>query len=186
MNKIKIQFIGTFIKYKVIDLDAIELEYFRAVANRIGIEFEEALIDPFFYHKLKLDKYQSNEDLNGIFYFGLDIDSFHQIEVFINGFKKQKFSYFDLNLENVLFPLYSSEITYPNILQNQLVIRTREKGSINYTFQNNTEKPIDEIITFNFFEIKNELLLCGLQVEESKLIINRTDTVIIEQFVITQ
>jgi hypothetical protein len=48
MNKIKIQFIGTFIKYKAIDLDTIELEYFRAVANRIGIEFEEALIDPFF------------------------------------------------------------------------------------------------------------------------------------------
>jgi hypothetical protein len=82
--------------------------------------------------------------------------------------------------------LYSSEINYPDIFQNQLVIRTREKGNINYTFQNNTEKPIDEIITFNFFEIKNELLFSGLQVEESKLSINRTDTVLIEQFVITK
>lgn len=186
MNKIKIQFIGTFIKYKAIDLDAIELKYFRAVANRIGIKFKEALIDPFFYHKLKLDKYQSFEDLNGVCYFGLDVNSFHQIEVFVDGYKKQKFSHFDLNPENVLFPLYSSEINYPNIFQNQLVIRTREKGSINYAFQNNTEKPIDEIITFNLSKIENELLLSSLHLEEIKLSINRTDTVLIEQFVISQ
>lgn len=183
MNKIKIQFIGTFIKYKAIDLDAIELEYFRAVANRIGIKFKEALIDPFFYHKLKLDKYQSFEDLNGISYFGLDLNSFHQIEVFVDGYKKQKFSHFDLNPKNVLFPLYSSEISYPNIFQNQLLIRTKEKGSINYTFQNNTEKPIDEIITFNLYRIENEFLLSGAHVEENKIAINRTDTVQVEQFV---
>jgi hypothetical protein len=184
MKKIKIQFIGTFIKYKAINLDAIELEYFKAVANRIGIKLEEALIDPFFYHKLKLYKYQSFEDLNGISYFGLDVNSFHQIEVFVDGYKKQKFSYFDLNTENVLFPLYSSEITYLNILQNQLVIRTKEKGNINYAFQNYNEKAIDEIISFNLSKIEIELLLSGLHVEESKLSINRTDTLIIEQFVI--
>lgn len=186
MKKIKIQFIGTFIKYKTIDLDAIELEYFRAVANRIGIKLEEALIDPFFYHKLKLDKYQRFEDLNGISYFGLDVNSFHQIEVFFDGYKKKKFSYFDLNPENVLFPLYSSEINYPNIIQNQLIIRTKEKGSINYSFQNITKKTIEEIISFNLTKIENEILLSGLQVEESKLSINRTDTVLIEQFVISQ
>lgn len=186
MQKIKIQFIGTFIKYKTIHLDTIELEYFKGVANRIGIKLEEALIDPFFYHKLKLDKYQSFEDLNGISYFGLDVNSFHQIEVFVDGYKKQKFSHFDLNPENVLFPLYSSEINYPNIFQNQLIIRTKEKGSINYSFQNITKKTIEEIISFNLSKIENEILLSGLHVEESKLSINRTDTVLIEQFVISQ
>lgn len=186
MQKIKIQFIGTFIKYKTIHLDAIELEYFRAVANRIGIKLEEALIDPFFYHKLRLDKYQSFEDLNGISYFGLDVNSFHQIEMFVDGYKKQKFSYFDLNPINVLFPLYSSKITYTNIFQNQLIIRTREKGSINYIFQNNTDKLIDEIITFNLFEIENELIVSEIYVEENKIALNRTDTLLIEQFVIAQ
>ena len=185
MKKIKIQFIGTFIYYKLVNLDSIETDYFRSIAYRLGLTLEQAIIDPFFYHSLRLDKYQSYQDLNGVSYFGLDINSFHQIEVFVNGHKKQKFSYFDLNPENVLFPLYASSITFPIILNNQIVIRTKEKGTVKYTFQNQLEKPLDEIISFNLSKLEIEFLLSGIQLQEKKLTINRTDTVVIEQFVFT-
>ena len=67
------------------------------------MDLNEALLDPYFYFKLKLDKYQTYEDLNGVTYFELDINQFHQLEIFIDGQKKQKFYYNDLNSESVLF-----------------------------------------------------------------------------------
>ncbi len=55
----------TFIYYKEVKLDAIEHDYFLSIANRIGMDLNEALLDPYFYFKLKLDKYQTYEALNG-------------------------------------------------------------------------------------------------------------------------
>ena len=58
MNNIKIikfQYIGTFVYYKNVDFDEMELTYFESVANRLQIPFTEALLDPFFYHKLRLE-----------------------------------------------------------------------------------------------------------------------------------
>jgi hypothetical protein len=56
------------------------------------MDLNEALLDPYFYFKLKLDKYQTYEDLNGVTYFELDINPFHQLEIFIDGKKKHKFN----------------------------------------------------------------------------------------------
>lgn len=132
MNKIKLQFIGTFIYYKKIDLDDMELNYFHVVANRLQIPFNEALLDPFFYHSLRLEKYQSYDDLKGETYGGLDVNSFHQIELFFNGAKKQKFTYSDLNPDSILFPLYSSETTNVNFSNHDLIINWKEKGIISF------------------------------------------------------
>lgn len=185
MNKIKIQLIGTFYSCIAVELDAMEQTYFETIAKRMGVSLLEAIIDPYFYYLLRLEKYQSFEDLNGENYFGLNTNEFHQIELFVNGHKKQKFSYFDLNPENVLFPLYNINSFETPIFKNQLVIRTKEKGSINYTFQIQNSITIDEVITFNHLKIETYQLICGIQVEERKLAINRSDTVLIEQSVIT-
>lgn len=60
---------------------------------------EQAILVPFFYYKLRLEKYQNYEDVNVDSYYGFDINHFHQIEINEEGIKKQKY----LNPNNVLF-----------------------------------------------------------------------------------
>lgn len=184
MKKIKIQLIGSFIYYKVVVLDAIEMEYFSAIAKRMNCTFEMALIDPFFYHNLKLSKYQSYNDLNGKAFFGLDVTSYHQIEVFVDGMKKQKFSYFELNPNNLLFPLYPSKIDFPILSKNEIIIRSKEKGSVNYVFPIEEEQLLEEQVLFGLIELNNELLISKVVTNNNPVLINRSDTVIIEQYVI--
>jgi hypothetical protein len=185
MNKIKIQLIGTFNSCIAVELDAMEQTYFDIIAKRMGVSLLDAIIDPYFYHLLRLEKYQSYLDLKGSRYFGLDIHSFHQIELFVNGHKKQKFSYFDLNPENVLFPLYNTNIISAQIfLESPLLIRTKEKGSINFVMQYPLAVPMDEILSFTFFKTDNELLLSEVNFAKNNLPINKSDTIIVEQFVL--
>lgn len=165
-------------------LDAIELEYFSAIAKRMNYTLEMALIDPFFYYNLKLSKYQSYNDLNGKVFFGLDVNTFHQIEVFVDGHKKQKFSYFDLNPNNLLFPLYPSKLDFPMLSINEIIIRSKEKGSVNYVFTITEEQLLEELVLFGLIEINNELLISNVMTNNNPVLINRNDTVIIEQYVI--
>jgi hypothetical protein len=168
----------------VVVLDAIELEYFSAIAKRMNYTFEMALIDPFFYHNLKLSKYQSYNDLNGKVFFGLDVNAFHQIEVFVDGHKKQKFSYFDLNPNNLLFPLYPSKLDFPILSINEIIIRSKEKGSVNYVFTIAEEQLLEEQVLFGLIEINNELLISNVMTNNNPVLINRNDTIIIEQYII--
>lgn len=183
MRKIKIQFIGTFASYFEVALDAMEQEYFETIANRLDLSLAEALIDPYFYYVLRLDKYQSYLDLNGKSFFGMDVNSFHQIEVFVDGNKKQKFTYFDLNPENVLFPLYSTVIYNINKPINNLVIRTKEKGRVNFSFQVEFPIILEELISFELMQLDNNLLINNVIVKYAPLNIRKSDTVMIEQFV---
>ncbi len=185
MTKIKLQFVGTFIYYKEIELDSMEQNYFDSIAKGIGLSLNEALIDPFFYYKLRLNKYQSYQDLNGKSYFGLDVQSFHQIEVFVDGHKKQKFTYLDLNPENVLFPLYPVALSN-NVKQlGKMVVRTKEKGSIAYSFQIESKLPLDDIISFELMMLDENLLISSVNAYQKQLSLKRTDTVLIEQYVIS-
>lgn len=160
-----------------------ELTYFESIAKRIGLPLNEALIDPLFYYKLRLEKYQSYRDLNGKCYFGLDVKSFYQIELFKVGLKKQKFSYFDLNPINVLFPLYPSVIYKIDKPTNNLVIRTKEKGRVAYSFQNEFTIVLDELISFELTQLNINLIFTNVNANHFPLSISKSDTFIIEQFV---
>jgi len=183
MKKIKIQLIGTFIYYKEVKLDAIEHDYFLSIANRIGMDLNEALLDPYFYFKLKLDKYQTYEDLNGISYFGLDINQFHQLEIFIDGQKKQKFNYSDLNSESVLFPLYEIRKKYLNTsnkLINSYHLFAKEKGLTNYIFFDE-EVDLENKLSFNVLSLNNDLLITSINFNNLAITYNKRDTIITEK-----
>lgn len=185
LTKIKLQFVGTFIYYKEIELNSMEQNYFDSIAKGIGLSLNEALIDPFFYYKLRLNKYQSYQDLNGKSYFGLDVHSFHQIEVFVDGHKKQKFTYFDLNPENVLFPLYSSALLNNVKPLSNIVVRTKEKGMVSYSFQSESNMSLDDIFSFELLGLDENLLITSVNAYQKQLSLKRTDTVLIEQYVIS-
>ena len=162
-----------------------EQNYFDSIAKGIGLSLNEALIDHFFYYKLRLNKYQSYQDLNGKSYFGLDVQSFHQIEVFVEGHKKQKFTYFDLNPENVLFPLYPSVILNNVKPMRNIVVRTKEKGRVSYSFQIESNMSSDDIISFELLGLDENLVISSVNAYQNALSIKRTDTVLIEQYVIS-
>jgi hypothetical protein len=183
LRKIKIQFVGTFIYFKEIELNSMEQNYFDSISKGIGLSLNEALIDPFFYYRLRLNKYQSYQDLNGKSYFGLDVNSFHQIEVFVDGHKKQKFTYFDLNPENVLFPLYPSALLNKVKPLSNIVVRTKEKGRVSFSFQDEFPIILEELISFELMQLDNNLLINNVMAKYAPLSINKSDTVIIEQFV---
>jgi hypothetical protein len=54
-KKIKIQLIGTFLLYKEVEIDPMEYDYFNSVAKRINLSFPTALLDSYFYLKLRLE-----------------------------------------------------------------------------------------------------------------------------------
>lgn len=184
MSKIKIQLIGTFTSYFEVVLDAMEQEYFETVANnKLGLSLENALIDPYFYYVLRLNKYQSFQDLKGKHYFGLDVNTFHQIEVFVDGHKKQKFTYFDFNPENVLFPLYPSVLLNKVKPLSNIVVRTKEKGRVIYSFQDDFSIVLEELMSFELIQLDNNLLINNVIAKHMPLSISKSDTVIIEQYV---
>lgn len=176
MNKIKLQFIGTFIYYKKIDLDDMELNYFHVIANRLQIPFNEALLDPFFYHSLRLEKYQSYDDLKGKTYSGLDINSFHQIELFINGTKKQKFSYSDLDPDSILFPLYSSETTNVNFSNHDLIINWKEKGTLSFKTES-IDFASESYLSFTILDCCGYKLIKDIMKDGVSLITVKRDTI---------
>lgn len=183
MDSIKVQLIGTFHYYKIVDLTPIEFEYFTGIATSMGMLLEEALIDPFFYHKLHLENTQNYEDLRGTIFFGLDTNEFHQIEVFINGIKKQKFKYSDFNIATILFPLYSSFTSTFTFPHNKYLVQTKEKGSVNYFFElNEKEKALFDSIRFEIATTQQETnLVANIILDNLVLPIKRKDTLVIEQ-----
>lgn len=175
--KIKIQLIGSFIYYKNIDLDNLEYTYFESIANRLQIPLKEALLDPYFYHLLRLEKYQSYQDLKGISYSGLDVKSFHQIELFVDGHKKQKFNYWEINPETILFPLYNSERKKVNLTENGLLIKWKEKGVISFKSEI-TDIPLDRIFSFKIIDCMEHTLISKISCNNEYLSVSKRDTVI--------
>ena len=162
-----------------------EQNYFDSIAKGIGLSLNEALIDPFFYYKLRLNKYQSYQDLNGKSYFGLDVQSFHQIEIFVDGHKKQNFTYLDLNTDNVLFPLYPASLLNNVKPLRNIVVRTKEKGRLSYSFQSEANVSLNDIISFELMMLDENLLITSVNAYQKQLCLKRTDTVLIEQYVIS-
>lgn len=181
MKKIKIQFIGTFHLFKQIELDVFELDYFIGIANRLQLTLEQALLDPYFYYQLKLEKYQNFLDLKGELFLGMDCTQFHQIEVWVNGKRFQKFNYSELNPETTFFPLYPIHTIVPQFNSNQLVVHQIEKGTIKYMEQTTSTENFP--ILFEKMILNNTLLLSSVSNNSIPFIQQRSDTLVLSSTV---
>ncbi len=72
---------------------------------------------------------------------------------------------------------------YLHFLLERLLIRTKEKGSVNFVLQYPASATLDELVSFTLLKTDNNLLLSEVVVAKNNLSINKRDTVIIEQFV---
>ncbi|TDP61168.1 hypothetical protein [Flavobacterium dankookense] len=156
-KKLKINVFGELWTLKKVVLTPIEMEYYSSIASRMNQPLHQALLDPFFYPKLRLESTTSFLDLRGNVISGVTENSSNQIDLWFDG-KKEKI--WVANLKNAtLFPIYN--ITFSenlNVLSSGIYIETLEVGKIA-----SCEVMLDDFskerLEFNFIKHKELLLL---------------------------
>lgn len=159
MKKLKIKFLGELWSLKKIILDPIQQEYFEQIAARTNTPLHEALIDPFFYHKLRLKSIQSVDDLKAVETSGLMNTKMNQVEIWYGGEKIIKQKIDEINKETTLFPLLESkaETIFPSQGQG-LYVERRELGNIG-SFEIMTEMFDYKKLSFILYKYNNGILL---------------------------
>ena len=148
MNKLKINFLGSGVEISRILLPANVLENWKAIIYQKRT-ITDALLDPFFYYKLKDKKYTNLEDLPSEKCTGILNADKCQIEFWFNRKKVYKLLTHELFNENVLFPLFNIETEQnPFIDKKGIYIIQNEIGTIGtYELMVNSEAlNIDDFI----------------------------------------
>jgi len=182
LNKLKINFLGTGIEIKRILLPTDVLENWREIINTKRT-ITEALIDPFFYYKLKDKKYTSLEDLPSEKCSGILNAPKSQIEFWFNRKKVYKLNTYELFNENVLFPLFNMErMQNPFTHNNGIYILQNEIGTIGtYELMVNSETlNIDDFI-FETDSFQNSVFIKTIKYQNQNLEFIKKDTMITHQ-----
>jgi hypothetical protein len=179
LNKLKINFLGTGIEIKRILLPNDVLENWKGIINQKRT-ITEALLDPFFYYKLKDKKYTSLEDLPAEKCSGILNAPKSQIEFWFNRKKVYKLNTYELFNENVLFPLFNLEIIEnPFIHTKGIYILQNEIGTIG-TYElmvDSNTLNIDDFI-FEIDSSHNKTFIKNIKYQSQNLEIIKKDTMI--------
>lgn len=182
MNKLKINFLGTGIEIKRILLPSDVLENWKGIINQKRT-ISEALLDPFFYYKLKDKKYTSLEDLPAEKCSGILNVPKSQIEFWLNRKKVYKLNTYELFDENVLFPLFNIErMQNPFIHDKGIYIIQNEIGTIG-TYElmvDSNTLNIDDFI-FEIDGSQNATFIKNIRYQNQNLEFIKKDTMITYQ-----
>ena len=156
----------------------IEQEYFTQIANRLHQPLHQALLDPFFYHYLRLNTIPSLDKLPCEKLGGLLGSTNHQVEVWIDGKKSQKIHLQELDTTQYLFPLYKTEVNHLTLNDTPgIYIEQKEVGFIgSYEFQTN-DFSIDNLM-FNLLQTNHQLLLQSITYPNCKVVFKEKETLI--------
>lgn len=182
MNKLKINFLGNGIEIKRILLPTYVLDNWKGIINQKRT-ISEALLDPFFYYKLKDKKYTSLEDLPSEKCIGILNTQKSQIEFWFNRKKVYKLKTHELFNENILFPLFNIEkVENTFIHDNGIYILQNEIGTIGiYEIMVNSDKlNIDDFI-FEIDSFENTSFIKSIKYQNQNLDFIKKDTMITYQ-----
>jgi hypothetical protein len=156
-KKLKINVFGELWSLKKVALTPIEMEYYGSIASEMNQPLHKALIDPFFYPKLKLEKKQSYFDLNGEVISGATAKAANQLEIWFDG-KKEKI--WVANLKNtLLFPIYQVSFEKKeNTLSKGIYIETLEFGKVS-SYEIMVTDFLRENLRFHFLTFGESMLL---------------------------
>jgi hypothetical protein len=178
LNKLKINFLGTGIEIKRILSPNDVLENWKGIINQKRT-ITEALLDPFFYYKLKDKKYTSLEDLPAEKCSGILKAPKSQIEFWLNRKKVYKLNTYELFNENVLFPLFNMErMQNPFTHNNGIYILQNEIGTIG-TYElmvNSKTLNIDDFI-FEIDSSNNKTFIKNIRYQNQNLEFIKKDTI---------
>jgi hypothetical protein len=181
MQSLKINIFGEQWTLNKVILNPIEQEYFDNIASRLKLPLHKALLDPFFYHHLKLTSIPSLNKLPSEKISGLLNSNKNQIEIWLDGKKISKLKFEELNQEQYLFPLYNS---HKSIIENThkvgIYIEQKEIGFIgSYEFK--IESFNLENLQFEVIELNSQLLLQNITYTNCKTIFKKRETLITYQ-----
>jgi hypothetical protein len=180
-QKLKINLFGELWTLKKVLLNPIEQEYFENIAARLKLTLHQALLDPFFYHQLRLNKISSIDKLPSKEVGGLMYNSSHQIEFWINGKKTEKIYLQDLEPSQYLFPLYQvKKAIIKDINAPGIYIEQKEKGFIG-SYETVVENFSMDDFNFSLLEINNHLLLDNITHQHAKMVFKKKETLITYQ-----
>lgn len=183
MNKLKINLLGTGIEIKRILLPDEVIAHWKGI---IGTKktIIDALLDPFFYYKLRDKKYSSLEDLPAEKCLGILNDTKSQIELWFNRKKVSKLNTPELFNKNVLFPLFNIEKKPHSFTDTQgIYILQNEIGTIGtYELMVNTETLNMDDFTFEIDRFKNTTFIKNIKYQNQDLVFVKKDTVISYQW----
>ena len=183
MNKLKINFLGTGIEIKRILVPVDVLENWRIILNQKRT-ITDALLDPFFYYKLKDKKYTNLEDLPSEKCAGILNANKSQIEFWFNRKKVYKLFPHELFNENVLFPLFNVERRQDSFIKEKgIYIIQNEIGTIGtYELMVNSEAlNIDDFI-FEIDSTQNSTFIKSIKYQNQNLEFIKKDTMITNQY----
>lgn len=182
LNKLKINFLGTGIEIKRMLLPVEVLENWKTIINPKRT-ITEALLDPFFYYKLKDKKYTSLEDLPAEKCTGILNAPKSQIEFWFNRKKVYKLNTHELFNENVLFPLFNIEkIQNPFINAKGIYILQNEIGTIGtYELMMSSDKLNMDDFIFEIDNCKNATFIKNIKYQNQNLEFIKKETMITYQ-----
>lgn len=182
MNKLKINFLGTGIEIKRILLPVDVLENWKGIINSKKT-ITEALLDPFFYYKLKDKKYMSLEDLPSEKCSGILNAPKSQIEFWLNRKKVFKLNTHEIFNENVLFPLFNIEkIQSPFIHSKGIYILQNDIGIIGtFELMVNSEALNIDNFTFEIDNFQNTTFIKNIRYQNQNFKLIKKDTIITYQ-----
>jgi hypothetical protein len=181
LKKLKINLFGELWTLKKVLLNPIEKEYFENIASRLKLPLHQALLDPFFYHHLRLNAIPGIDKLPCKEVGGLINNINHQIEIWFNGKKTEKIDINDLEPSQYLFPLYQMKkavITDAN--QVGIYIEQKEMGFIGSFETMLNEFSMDDL-NFSLLQMNNHLLLDNITHKNAKMVFKRRETLITYQ-----
>ena len=131
-QKLKINLFGELWKLSKINLKKTELEALKTYSSKFKISKSEALLDVNFFDFLRARDITFYEDFENTSIKGLVNNGKSQIEIWFANKKVKKIKLFDLNNENLLFPLFDIQKTTLNynMLQNGLYVEQKEIGLV--------------------------------------------------------
>lgn len=178
MQTLKINLFGEQWTLKKVVLNAIEKEYFDNIASRLKSPLHEALLDPFFYHHLKLASIPSLDKLPCEKISGLLNSEKNQIEIWVDSKKIHKLKLEELNQEQYLFPIYNTNKSIiENTYKTGIYIEQKEIGFIG-SYKVKIESFTLEDLQFNLIDLNNRLLLQNVTYKNSNTIFKKKETLI--------
>lgn len=182
MKKLKINFLGTGIEIKRILLPDATLEKWKGLLGQ-NKQLPDALLDPFFYYKLKDRLYASLEDLPAEKCSGILNTPKSQIEFWFDRKKVYKVQPHELFNDNVLFPLFTIEKAYSSFTASKgIYILQKEIGTLGtYELIVNSETLNIDDFVFETDSYGNDTFVKNITYQNQNLVLVKKDTVITYQ-----
>ena len=167
LYKLKINIFGELWTLKKVDITNEDYQLYKSICSKIGKPIQEAIIDPFFYHKLGNNKISNFEELKGNVIIGLLNSSSNQVEIWFKNKKVQKLKIDELNNDYLLFPLFNSKlVSISSELRNGIYIEQKEFGflgsfEVNLRSEFKIENLFFKLIHYDSKQILSQILYDG-------------------------